>query len=64
MSANLPQHNPENQEIDLTQISKKIRSFFERINTLIFKCIQFFVKNAIVIVILLIVGVGLGILFR
>jgi hypothetical protein len=60
MSANLPQHNPEDQEIDLTQITKKIRSFFERINTLIFKCIRFFVKNAIVIVILLIVGVGLG----
>jgi hypothetical protein len=60
MSANLPQHNPEDQEIDLTQIFKKIRIFFEGINTLIFKCIQFFVKNAIVIVILLIVGVGLG----
>jgi hypothetical protein len=60
MSANLPQHNPEDQEIDLTQISKKIKSFFERINTLLFKCIRFFVKNAIIIVILLIVGVGLG----
>lgn len=60
MSANLPQHNPEDQEIDLTQISKKIKSFFEGINTLLFKCIRFFVKNAIIIVILLIVGVGLG----
>lgn len=60
MSANLPQHNSQDQEIDLTQISKKIRSFFEGINTLIFKCIRFFVKNAIVIIILLVVGVGLG----
>ena len=60
MSANLPQHNPEDQEIDLTQIYKKIRSFFEGINTVIFKCIRFFFRNAIVIVILLIVGVGLG----
>jgi hypothetical protein len=60
MSANLPQHNPEDQEIDLTQISKKIRSFFEGINTLIFKCIQFFIKNALLIFILLLVGVGLG----
>jgi hypothetical protein len=60
MSANLPQHNNEDQEIDLTQISKKIRGFFEGINTLIFKCIRFFVKNAIVIVILLVVGVGVG----
>ncbi|MFE3872329.1 hypothetical protein ACFX5F_13960 [Flavobacterium sp. ZS1P70] len=60
MSANLPQHHPEDQEIDLMQISKKIKSFFERINTLLFKGIQFFVKNAIIIAILLIVGVGLG----
>lgn len=60
MSTNVPQHNPEDPEIDLTQISKKIRSFFEAINTMIFRCILFFVKNAILIVILLIVGVGLG----
>ena len=60
MSANLPQHNPQDQEIDLTQISKRIRSFFEGINTLIFRCIQFFVKNAIIIIILLVVGLGLG----
>ncbi|MFE3868379.1 hypothetical protein ACFX5E_09880 [Flavobacterium sp. LS2P90] len=60
MIANLPQHNTEDQEIDLTQISKKIKSFFERINTLLFKCIRFFMKNAIIIAILLIVGVGLG----
>ena len=60
MSANLPQHNPDDQEIDLTQISKKIRIFFEGISTLIFKCIRFFVKNAIIIIILLVVGVGLG----
>lgn len=59
MNKNEP-YNQEDQEIDLTQISKKIRSFFEGINTLIFNCIQFFVKNAIVIAILLIVGVGLG----
>ena len=63
MSASLPRHNPEDQEIDLTQISKKIRSFFERINTLLFKSIQFFLKNAIVIVILLLVGGGLGMFF-
>ncbi|MFV5701381.1 hypothetical protein ACM55F_05865 [Flavobacterium sp. XS2P12] len=60
MNKNDP-NNQEDQEIDLTQISKKIRSFFEGINTMIFKCIQFFVKNAIVISILVLVGVGLGI---
>ena len=59
MNKNEP-NNQEDQEIDLTQISKKIKSFFEGINTLIFKCIQFFVKRVIVISILILVGVGLG----
>ncbi|MEZ7498402.1 hypothetical protein QO200_06585 [Flavobacterium sp. Arc3] len=60
MSVNLPQHNTNDQEIDLTQISKKIKSFFQGINTFIFNCIRFFVKNAVVIAILLIVGFSLG----
>lgn len=60
MTTNLPQHNSDDQEIDLTQISKNIKRFFEGINTLIFNCIRFFVKNVIVIIILLVVGVGLG----
>lgn len=59
MNNNQPD-NQEDQEIDLTQISKKIIKLFERINTFLFRCIQFFVKNAIVIVILLVLGVGLG----
>jgi hypothetical protein len=59
MNKNEP-NNQEDQEIDLTQISKKIKSFFEGINTLIFKCIQFFVKKVAVISILILVGVGLG----
>ena len=53
-------NNQEDQEIDLSQISKKIKSFFQGINTFLFKCIQFFFKNGIVISILLIVGVGAG----
>lgn len=60
MSTNVPQDNPEDQEIDLSQISKKIGSFFEKINTLVFKSIQFFVKNWIVVLILVLVGVGIG----
>jgi uncharacterized membrane protein len=60
MSKNIPQQNPEDQEIDLSQISKRIGGFFEGINALIFKEIRFFIKNAIVIVILLVVGVGIG----
>ncbi|MFV8345488.1 hypothetical protein [Flavobacterium sp. ZB4P13] len=59
MNKNQP-NNQEDQEIDLTQISKKIVRLFEWINTFLFKCIQFFVKNAIVISILLVIGVGLG----
>ncbi|MBG6111773.1 putative membrane protein [Flavobacterium sp. CG_9.10] len=60
MSTNVPQPNPEDQELDLSQISKKIGGFFEKINALIFNGIRFFIKNAIVIVILLVVGVGIG----
>ncbi len=59
MSKNQP-INQEDQEIDLLEISKKIKSFFEGINTLIFKCIQFFVKKSVVILILLVIGVGVG----
>ncbi|MES2577128.1 MAG: hypothetical protein V4589_05925 [Bacteroidota bacterium] len=59
MNKNQP-NNQEDQEIDLTQISKKIGRLFEWINTFLFRCIQFFVKNAIVILILLVIGVGLG----
>ena len=60
MSVNLPNNNAENQEIDLSQISNKIGSLFQNFNTLIFRCIQFFIRNRIVIIILLIVGIGLG----
>jgi hypothetical protein len=59
MNKNEP-NNQEDQEIDLTQVSKKIKSFFEGINTLIFKCIQFFVKKVAVISILILVGFSLG----
>ena len=59
MNKNQP-NNQEDQEIDLMQISKKIGSFFQKINTFLFNCIRFFVKNAIVILILLVVGVGVG----
>lgn len=59
MSTNVP-HNQENQEIDLFQVFKSVGRFFEKINAGIFRCIQFFVKNAIVIIVLMIVGIGLG----
>ncbi len=59
MNKNQP-NNQEDQEIDLTQISKKIGIFFQNINTFLFKCIQFFVKNAVVILILFVLGFGVG----
>ena len=59
MSTNVPQ-NHENQEIDLFQISKKIGNLFQELNAFIFRCIHFFIKNGVLILILLIVGFGLG----
>lgn len=60
MSTNVSKQNPEDQEIDLREISKKIGIFFQSINTFLFKCIQFFVEKVVVISILLVIGVGLG----
>ena len=54
-----PQNN-DNQEIDLSQISKKIGGFFENIATSIFKVILFFKRNIIWVAILFIIGAGLG----
>lgn len=53
-------HNQENQEIDLMLLIKKIKGFFQWVNTLLFKSIRFFVQNAIIILILLIIGFGIG----
>ncbi len=52
-----PKNVSDDQEIDLGQISRKIGRKFQN---LIFSCIQFFIKNAIVIILLIIVGAGLG----
>lgn len=54
------ENNPENPEIDLLTVFGRIGDFFEWINTLLFRIIRFFVKNAIVVVILVIVGAGVG----
>jgi hypothetical protein len=54
-----PQNN-DNQEIDLSQISKKIGGFFERISSSIFKGILFFKRNILWIGTLFILGAGLG----
>lgn len=52
--------NNNDQEIDLLQIPQKVGDFFGWINSMLFRMIQFFVKNAIVVVVLGIVGVAIG----
>jgi hypothetical protein len=59
MSTKVPQ-NTSDQEIDIFQLSKSIGSFFDRTNTRIFRSIQFFVRNWIVVLILIVLGFGLG----
>ena len=54
-----PQNN-DNQEIDLSQISKKIGGFFEAISTSIFRGFLFFKRNFIWVGILFILGAVLG----
>lgn len=59
MSTKVPQDNPD-QEIDIFQLSKSIGSFFDRINAMIFQSIHFFVRNWIIVLILIVLGFGLG----
>lgn len=55
-----PQNNADNQEIDLSQISKKIGGIFENISFQFFKVFLFFRRNIIWIGILFLLGAGLG----
>lgn len=55
------QNNSDNQEIDLSQISKKIGGFFEDISTSIFKGILFLKRNILIIGGLFVLGVILGV---
>ena len=55
-----PQRNDDNQEIDLSQISKQIGSFLENIITTIFKGILFLKRNIIIIGVLFVIGAVLG----
>ena len=51
---------PEEQEIDLSQIFKKIGSFFENVSNKIFRGILFLKRNFFIILVLFIIGAGLG----
>lgn len=59
MSTKLPQ-DTNDQEIDIFQLSRSIGRFFDRVNASIFRSIQFFVRNWIVVLTLVIIGFGLG----
>lgn len=58
-----PQTNPDNQEIDLSQVSKRIGKAFENFSTWIFRGILFIKRNLIILVVLFIIGAGLGYYF-
>ena len=59
MSTKVPQ-NSSDQEIDIFQLSKSINSFFDRANRSVFRAIQFFIRNWIIVLILVVLGVVLG----
>ena len=50
----------EDQEIDLSTITKNIGNAFQDVNSFVFQCIQFFLRNIIFITVLILIGVGLG----
>ena len=54
-------NNSENQEIDLSMISNKIKGFFDGVAFSIFKGILFLKRNFLILGILLVAGVGFGI---
>lgn len=57
----MEQHQPDqNQEIDLSQVSKKIGGFFGSISNGIFKWIVFLKKNFVWVAALFLLGAGLG----
>ncbi len=60
MSANLP-NDIDDKNIDLSALSKGVGNTFDKLAAFIFNCIQFVIKNIIVIGILMVLGVALGI---
>ncbi|MNQ48077.1 hypothetical protein D3C85_619420 [compost metagenome] len=59
MSTKVPQ-NSSDQEIDIFQLSRSINSFFDRVNRSVFRVIQFFIRNWIVVLVLVVLGAALG----
>lgn len=54
------QKNNDNQEIDLSQISKSIKGSIDSFKTYIFKGIQFVIKNSVILGVLFVLGAILG----
>lgn len=53
-------NSPDNQDLDLGQLSKKVKNYLSRANNTFFDGILFIKRNIIIIAILFIVGAGLG----
>ncbi|MBC7642077.1 MAG: hypothetical protein H7174_07045 [Flavobacterium sp.] len=58
--SNIQNQNQENQEIDLSLLTKKISGFFDSVLMSVFKSIQFVKKNIIVVGVLFVLGATLG----
>lgn len=58
--SNIQNQNQENQEIDLSLLTKKISGFFDSVLMSVFKSIQFLKKNIIIIGVLFVLGATLG----
>ncbi|WP_433814503.1 hypothetical protein [Flavobacterium johnsoniae] len=59
MSTKVPQDNS-NDEINVFDISKSINTFFDKMNIYIFRFIHFFVRNWILVLVLIAVGFSFG----
>ena len=54
-------NNSDNQDIDLSLVSKKIGNFFDGVASSVFNCILFFKRNLLWFCVLTVIGVGIGV---
>ena len=55
-----PKNVSDDQEVDLAQVSAKINQGFRNMGTAIFNAIHFLYKNALILLVLFIIGAVLG----
>lgn len=53
--------SPDDREIDLSDISRKMGSAYHKFNRSIFRGIQFVIRNIVILVVLVAIGIGIGI---